>query len=401
MPKQSKTPSQSKHNQKKNSFWNFTVNEATETKTESVELRIQGDIVEDDDAWLYEWFGADSASPNAFRNELSGYTGQDITVWIDSYGGSVFAAAGIYNALQEHDGNVTVKIDGKAMSAASIIAMAGDEILMSPVAIMMIHNPLSSAAGYASDLRKTADVLDEIKATIINAYQLKTGLPSDKISSLMDGETYMSAKTAIKDGFADGMLYSNDDETDEPNDVMNFSFNRLAIQNSATAAAKRFFEFAKTAEEINRNQPGATAGPPAAPEDDKNQQEVNDVMEIKNMEDLKAQLPDVHNGVYSAGVAAERERLKAFDVLNGKVDSEYLASAKYEDGATAESVLFKAMQEGKLINAGYVAQAEKDAESANQVPGAASDNTKPDEVTGVLNKVASIAQKTLGIGGKA
>lgn len=225
-------------------FWNFIKNAATETTPETVELRIEGDIIDDEDAWLYEWFGISATSPNAFRDALKEYDGKDITVWIDSYGGSVFAAAGIYNALKEHSkngGKITVKIDGKAMSAASVIAMAGDEILMSPVAIMMIHNPLSVAQGYASDMRKMADVLDEVKESIINAYQIKTKKSKNKISSMMDDESYMSAKTAVKEGFADGILYADDAQKTE--DVMDFAFNRLAIQNSAKDLYKHFIEF--------------------------------------------------------------------------------------------------------------------------------------------------------------
>lgn len=210
-------------------FWKFIVNQATETEPESVELRIEGDIVDDDEAWLYEWFGMPSTSPNAFKEELNQYKGKDITVWIDSYGGSVFAAAGIYNALKEHNGKITVKIDSKAMSAASVIAMAGDEVLMSPMAVMMIHNPLTAAYGNMHDLRKVADILDTIKESIVNAYALKTGRSRNKISQMMDDETWMSANVAVKEGFADGILYQ--DGKPEVADVAAFS--RLAIVNSA------------------------------------------------------------------------------------------------------------------------------------------------------------------------
>jgi ATP-dependent Clp protease protease subunit len=215
-------------------FWNFINKAATETEPESVELRIEGDIVDDSDAWIYELFGEPATSPNAFKVELSQHAGKPITVWIDSYGGSVFAATGIYNALKEHKGAITVKIDGKAMSAATIIAMAGSQILMSPSALMMVHNPLTEVYGYASDLRKTADVLDEVKEAIMNAYQLKTGRSRAKLSDLMDKETYMNAKTAIKDGFADGMLYS--DAEAKP---VEMAFNRRTIMNSTTDAVKR------------------------------------------------------------------------------------------------------------------------------------------------------------------
>lgn len=217
-------------------FWKFIKNKGTDSP--SVELRIEGDIVDDDDIWLYEWFDESATAPNKFKNELSEFKGQDITVWIDSYGGNVFAGASIYNALKEHDGKVTVKIDGKAMSAASVIAMAGDEVLMSPVALIMIHNPLTGIYGDMHDLRKTADVLDEVKDTIINAYTLKTGLSRDVISSMMDDETYMSATTAVKNNFADETLYQEESMfVDEV--ANNFNFNRLTIVNNANDSVKK------------------------------------------------------------------------------------------------------------------------------------------------------------------
>jgi ATP-dependent Clp protease protease subunit len=218
-------------------FWKFIRNKETDTTPANVELKIEGDIVDDNDVWIYEWFGEPATAPNAFKNELSEFKGQDLTVWIDSYGGSVFAGASIYNALKNHDGKITVKIDGKAMSAASVIAMAGDEILMSPVAVMMIHNPMTGAAGDMHDLRKVADVLDTVKESIVNAYTTKTGRSKEDISSMMDDETWMSANVAVKEKFANGVLYQ-----DEPIDVQNmkeFSFNRLSVVNSAGKSIKQ------------------------------------------------------------------------------------------------------------------------------------------------------------------
>lgn len=217
-------------------FWNFNKNEASD----SVELRIEGEIISDDDAWIYEWFDIPAASPNAFKSELAEYKGQDITVWIDSWGGDVFAAAGIYNALKEHSGKVTVKIDGKAASAGSVIAMAGDEVLMSPASILMIHNPWTGATGEAKDMRHAADVLDEVKETLVNVYQAKTKRSRNKISQLMDEETWMSAKKAVAEGFADGILYTEEQQEEPVHNA--FSFSRLAIQNSASRAIQRFVD---------------------------------------------------------------------------------------------------------------------------------------------------------------
>ena len=140
-----------------------------------------------------------------FKDELNAGSG-DITVWINSPGGDCVAAAQIYNMLTEYPGKVTVKIDGMAASAASVIAMAGNEVLMSPVSMMMIHNPATVAFGDHADMEKAIEMLDAVKESIINAYVLKTGLSRAKLSHLMDAETWMDANKAMELGFADGML---------------------------------------------------------------------------------------------------------------------------------------------------------------------------------------------------
>lgn len=220
-------------------FWNFKNSEVNE---EEIDLRIDGDIAMDDDFWSM-LFGIESVTPKGFMAELSQHKGKDINVWINSYGGDVYAASRIYTALREHKGKVKVKIDGVAISAASVIAMAGDEILMSPTSILMIHNPWGNFQGEARDLRHGADVLDEVKETIINAYQLKTGKSRAKISQMMNEETWMSAKKAVSEGFVDGMLYTQGKEEADTEPVENaFMFSRFAIQNSVNSNAKKFME---------------------------------------------------------------------------------------------------------------------------------------------------------------
>jgi ATP-dependent Clp protease protease subunit len=151
------------------------------------------------------WWG-DEVTPAIFKEELSAAEGS-ITVWINSPGGDVVAGAQIYNMLKEYPGKITVKIDGIAASIASVAAMAGDEVLMSPVSTIVIHNPETFAWGGESEMKRVKDMLAEVKEAVINAYELKTGLPRNKISSLMDNESWMNVKTAMELGFADGMLY--------------------------------------------------------------------------------------------------------------------------------------------------------------------------------------------------
>ena len=184
-------------------FWNWTDNLKENGRT----LFLNGTIA--DESW-YD----DDVTPQLFKNDLYADSG-DVTVWLNSPGGDCVAAAQIYNMLKEYPGNVTIKIDGIAASAASLIAMAGDNILMSPVSMMMIHNPLTMAIGNADDMQKAAAMLDEVKESIINAYELKTGLSRAKLSHLMDDETWMNAVKAVELGFADGILYRDADEKDE------------------------------------------------------------------------------------------------------------------------------------------------------------------------------------------
>lgn len=232
-------------------FWNFIKNEEDE---EEVELRIDGDIAMDDNFWSL-FFGIENVTPKGFMAELSEYKGKNITVWINSYGGDVYAASRIYTALKEHKGKVTVKVDGVAISAASVIAMAGDEILMSPTSIMMIHNPWGSFRGEAEELRHGAEVLDEVKETILNAYELKTNKSREEISKMMDEKTWMSAKKAVSEGFADGVLYTENSENGSKNQILNsFMFSRFSIQNRVNENTKKFIEeYNKRFKKLNSN----------------------------------------------------------------------------------------------------------------------------------------------------
>ena len=154
----------------------------------------------------------------------------------------MFAAAQIYNMLMDYPYNVTVKIDGLAASAASVIAMAGTTVEMSPVAMMMIHNPATVAIGDSEEMKKAVKMLDEVKESIMNAYEIKTGLARDKISKLMDAESWFNAKKAVELGFADKILFAEgqDEGTNDSGDgiVVNdemtapVMFSRQAVMNS-------------------------------------------------------------------------------------------------------------------------------------------------------------------------
>ena len=187
-------------------FWNWIKN-SDDTRI----LRLEGPIDE-------ESFWGDEITPQMFRDELESGEG-DVTVWINSPGGNVFAAAEIYTMLKDYKGSITVKIDAIAASAASVVAMAGDTVQMSPVAMLMIHDPSTVAMGNTKDMEKAIEVLTEVKESIINAYAAKSGLSHARIANLMSNETWMNAKKAVELGFADEILFAKKEEEPDSDPV--------------------------------------------------------------------------------------------------------------------------------------------------------------------------------------
>lgn len=303
-------------------FWNF---KSSEIEPDAVELRIDGDLIDDDDAWIYEWLGIQSASPNAFRKELNAYAGQSISVTIDSYGGSVYAGIGIYNALMEHrrkGGHVNTIGDSKVMSAATIVFMAGEQRKMTPGCIFMVHNPLTAASGYASDMRKAADVLDEVKETILNVYELTTGRSRDELSALMDEETYMSTKRAIEEGFATEELYA--DVTNTGN--KDIDFNHQRFRNFASNDVKNILK----ALQLKQDAEGGN-----------NKMKNDQIPEITNVAELETAYGSLVKQVRDDAVNAERARMSALDALDdGSAQVHKIVMHAKETGQTADDVKF-------------------------------------------------------------
>ena len=187
-------------------------------------LFLNGTIAEE------SWFD-DDVTPQIFKDELNSGSG-DITVWINSPGGDCIAAAQIYNMLMDYKGNGTVKIDGIAASAASVIAMAGTKVLVSPVSMLMIHNPMTVAYGNSAEMQKAIDMLGSVKDSILNAYEIKTGLSRTKLSHLMDAETWMDANKAIELGFADELMQRSAATDEVPVPQVSMMFSRTAVVNS-------------------------------------------------------------------------------------------------------------------------------------------------------------------------
>lgn len=192
-------------------FWKWK-NLAPEAETEPADaervLEIYGTIAEE------SWF-EDDVTPQMFRDELFAGNGP-VTIWMNSPGGDCIAASQIYTMLMDYPGDVTIIIDGIAASAASVIAMAGTRVRMAATALMMIHNPMTVAFGDQGEMQKASERLAEVKESIINAYEIRTGMSRAKISHMMDAETWMNAHKAIEMGFADDIFEDEKRTIDAP-----------------------------------------------------------------------------------------------------------------------------------------------------------------------------------------
>ena len=280
-------------------FWNFTRNEDGERI-----LRLEGPIDEDS-------FWGDEVTPSAFREELEAEEG-DVTVWVNSPGGNVFAAAEIYTMLRDHKGKVTVKIDAIAASAASVVAMAGDSVLMSPVAMLMIHDPMTIAMGNTKDMEKAITVLNEVKESIINAYVSKTGLSRKKVAQLMSDETWLNAKKAVELGFADGLLFAEGKEEADEKEVealwQPYSTRSMgqAILNRLVCAAQAEAGEGGGAEKAGGpdapEAEGAVESPPAGVTNPKEQEESAEEKAISPESDQKEPVP-INSETTGAGSA--------------------------------------------------------------------------------------------------
>lgn len=209
-------------------FWNWktrtVTNQETQEQVQERTLFLNGTIAEE------SWFD-DDVTPQLFKDELMSGSG-NITVWINSPGGDCVAAAQIYNMLMDYKGDVTVKIDGIAASAASVIAMAGTKVLVSPVSMLMIHNPMTAAFGNSEEMQKAIEMLSSVKDSIINAYEIKTGLSRAKLSHLMDAETWMDANMAVELGFADEIMQRSTETENTAAPTVSMLYSKANVVNS-------------------------------------------------------------------------------------------------------------------------------------------------------------------------
>ena len=176
-----------------------------------MKISVKGPIIDSDDQWIYDWFEVEATSPKKVIDLINqAKNNEDLEVEINSGGGSVFAGSEIYTALKSYGGKVITKVVGLAASAASVITMAGDVILISPTGQIMIHNASGGFGGDYRDMEKGAEILKNVNATISNAYRLKTGLSNEELLEMMNKETWLTPQQALEKKFVDEIMFTND-----------------------------------------------------------------------------------------------------------------------------------------------------------------------------------------------
>lgn len=340
----------------------------------SAELFLYGAIGED-------WWDDNSKTAKQFIDEIRALGKiSALNIRINSYGGEVFEAMAMYNYLKGLSYAKTVFIDGIAASAASLVAMSGDKVVMPANAMMMVHNPSSLAWGESEDMRKTADVLDKIRSSMVLIYQAKTGKDEEEIVAMLDAETWLSASDALEAGFADEIV-APIEATASLNGkllVITSSIGSTSLQD-AGAASERILQI---------------LGKKAESEPTKNK---GDEGMIKDLNELKAAHPDIFKAAFDEGVTAERERIKALEKLSSPETAELVTKAKYETFATAESCAIEAFEAMKASQP--MKDRTSDAAGLNGIGGSpveAHITVEASEMEEHLKRVKAIAEKKKG-----
>mgnify|MGYP000986543908 CR=1 FL=1 len=326
-------------------------------------INIKGVIIPNDYKWIYDWFEIESTCPNDVNSQLEGLTSEELDVIINSGGGDVYSGSEIYTTIKDYKGNVTSKIVGIAASAASVIAMAGDKVMISPTAQIMIHNVSSAARGDYRVFEHESEVLKNYNKSIANAYILKSGMSQDELLDLMDKETWLNAQQAKEKKLVDEIMFDND------NKLVASTSNSMIIPIEVINKLRNEFL-------VN----GIIRPSGLTNEGNSNKEEEQNM----TLEELKNKYPDLFNQAkqegYDEGVKAENERIKSIEDLGIPGFEDLVNKAKFENNDTAEKLAMNIIKAQKNIGKDYLDNLEKDANELKDVKGSEAPEGKTDEV---------------------
>lgn len=360
-------------------FWTFR---AAAGDNAAPELILYGDIASE------TWWG-DEVTPRQFTEELDALGAvPEIVVRINSGGGDVFAANAIYTRLKDNAAKITVKIDGWAASAATIVAMAGDVIEIPGNGVFMVHDPSLGLLGYfnEADLAKMTEELKVVKQSIVNAYVLKTGKDAAEVAAIMAAESWFDGKQAVDAGFCDKLMFEDAETTVENAakivvNSVSLDLNRypnmpISLLNRTTARAH-----------------GGFSNKPTINEPKRSEENMDGIKDIKTVADLKAAFPDLTKQIEEAATAAERKRIQDIEDVTIAGYETIVADAKFKNPIAAGDVAKAILAEQKKQGGKYIQDRDDDARASGagdvgtgrQREGAGGDG--PDEVDAAIDKL--------------
>lgn len=336
-----------------------------------MKIDVKGPIINDSEQWIYDWFGISAVSPskiNASLEKAIAENKDEIVISINSGGGSVFSASEIYTSLKSFGGKVKVEIVGMAASAASVIAMAGSRIEMSPTAQLMIHNSSTSAWGDYRDMDRTSDFLQNVNRSIMNAYSAKTGKTESNLKPMMDAETWMTAQQALENGFIDAIMFENEQgaaaSTDSPH-LVNGVLPQEVID--------------KVRNELLKDRSIATFNNVPAPQTVPTKTQNKGAEKVMNLETLQNEHPELFKEVknlgFTEGVKAENERMQAIDDMALPGNESMVQAAKYKEPVTAEQLAVKMIKAQKEAGQNHLKNAQMDAQPLAKITPSAAPET--------------------------
>ena len=376
--KNPKAPAQSKGSNKR--FWNFR---DAANENAAPELILYGDIASE------TWWG-DEITPRQFTEELNALGNvPEIVVRINSGGGDVFAANAIYTRLKDNAAKITVKIDGWAASAATIVAMAGDVIEIPGNGVFMVHDPSIGLLGYfnETELVKVSKELKVIKQSIVNGYALKTGKAAEEIAAIMAAETWFDGKQAVDAGFCDRLMFEEADTT-----VENAA---KVIVNSVSMNLEQFPNMPVSL--LNRlaaHTPGGFSNTKSKTEPKRSDQNMDGIKDIKTVADLKAAFPDLTKQIEEEATAAERTRIQDIEEVALPGFDAIVNEAKFTKPTGAGDLAKAIIAEQRKQGGKYIQDRDDDAKSSKAgdvgagagIEGAA-DKDDDKEIDAVLDKL--------------
>lgn len=365
-------------------IWNLT-----KTEKDKAQITIYGPIQD-----FSSFFSSSGTSPQKVMQDLDELSrAKGITIRINSGGGSAFAGLAIFELIRAHGAAVTVRIDGVAASAASIIAMAGDKIVMGTGAMMMIHNPWTRAEGNAKELREAADMLDRVGESLVNVYTARTGKSRDELKAMLDQSTWMTADEAVANGFAD--------EVDRKTKVAASIQGGFAVFNGQRFALDCFASLPDLPVLSDEAEPEPDAAVPddsapaaLTPPPQKQTKESDDDLEIKNLRELRAKFPEFCNQIVTQAQADERSRLQAIDEIASTVPQAMVAKAKYEEPMTAQELALAALRADAAAGKTFTqARADELGKGSDNVPPAAPPSNEQEVEAAAIDKIAAFANQ--------